>query len=153
MTLKRRAKAELAAGERPPRVTPKNTKRTLAVAKLVAPLLAPIAFQGASAVRDRWDRERARRLGIPVERLAEFTGRGAALHVRLSGLATAIGELRTRHPADDTFAAGADRRLGDLSGAVRAAEQMPAARRRAAHRVVGAELDALEQGLLTRLGV
>lgn len=150
---KRRLKAELAATGRRPRITPAGTKRTLAVARVIAPLLTPLAFQGASAVRDRWDRERARRLGIPVERLAEFTGRGAGLHVRVSGLATSIGELRARHPEQAEFADATERRLADLAGAVRAAEQMPTARRRAAHRGVAVELDTIEHNLLTRLGI
>lgn len=135
------------------RVTPANTKRALAVAKLVAPVLAPLALQAASLTRDRWDRLRAQRLGVSVDRLAEFTGKGAALHVRVSALATSFGELRARHPEESEFVDTGERKLADLAGAVRAAEQMPAGRRRATHRSIAAELDTLERELLSRLGV
>jgi hypothetical protein len=138
---------------RPHRVTPANTKRALAVAKLVAPVAVPLALQAASAGRDRWDRLRAQRLGVPVERVAEFTGKGAALHVRVSALATSFGELRARHPEESEFADTGERRLADLAGAVRAAEQMPSGRRRATHLSVATELDTLERDLLQRLGL
>jgi hypothetical protein len=44
-------------------------------------------------------------------------------------------------------------RLADLSVAVRAAGQMPAQRRRAAHKAISNELDTIESGLLDQLGV
>lgn len=154
-TKRRNRAAGAAAGTqaRPQRVTPANTKRALAVAKLVAPVVAPLALQAASATRDRWDRLRAQRLGVPVDRLAEFTGKGAALHVRVSALATSFDELRARHPEESGFVDTGERRLADLAGAVRAAEQMPAGRRRATHQSVAAELDTLERELLGRLGL
>lgn len=138
---------------RTPRVTPAGTKRLLAVARVVAPVLLPLLAQAAAAGRDSWERARARRLGVDVDRLPEFTGRGAALHVRLSALATSVHDLRARHPDERPFADDTEQRLADLGAAVRAAEQMPAARRRAAHRAVAADLDAIEADLLARLGV
>lgn len=136
-----------------PRLTKANAKRYIGVAKVAAPLLAPLAFQAAAFSRDRWDRARAQRLGVPVDRLPEFTGKGGALHVRVCGLATSVGELRARHPEESGFADDAERRLADLAGAVRAAEQMPSVRRRAAHRSVATELDTLEEDLLARFGL
>ena len=44
-------------------------------------------------------------------------------------------------------------RLAQLLAAVRASERMPTARRKAAHRAVGTDLDVLEQDLLKRLNV
>jgi hypothetical protein len=136
-----------------PRITPKNTRRVIGVARIVLPVAAPLAFQAAAFTRDRWDRMRASRLGIPVDRLPEFTGHGAALHVRICGLGSAVGELRADHPDQAEFATSTERRLTDLGAAVRAAERMPRERRRAAHRAVATELDAVESGLLQRLGV
>lgn len=135
------------------RVTRGNTKRALGVAQVLAPVVAPLVVQAASVTRDRWDRMRAQRLGVPVDRLSEFTGKGTALHVRVSALATSLGELRARHPEESGFVETGERRLADLAGAVRAAEQMPAARRRAAHHSIGTQLDTLERELLDRLGV
>lgn len=144
----------------PVRITPRNAKRAIGIAKIVVPLAVPLAFQAAAYTRDRWDRAKANRLGVPVERLGEFTGRGAALHVRIANLVAAVGELQATRPdqaefAEDQteFAEGSGRRLGDLAAAVRAAEQMPRIRRRAAHQAVSAELDLVEAGLLDRLGI
>ncbi|HEX2301098.1 MAG TPA: DUF6474 family protein [Pseudonocardiaceae bacterium] len=140
------------------RITPRNAKRAIGIAKVVVPLAVPLAFQAAAYTRDRWDRAKAHRLGVPVERLGEFSGRGGALHVRIANLTAAVGELQvTRpdqaHPDQTEFADGSARRLGDLAAAVRAAEQMPRGRRRATHQAVATELDLVEAGLLDRLGV
>ncbi len=149
-----------AAGENPPRITPGRTKNAVAVAKIVGaavlPVVTPYLTQTAGTVRDRWDRIRARRLGVPVDELARFSGRGGGLHARLAGAATALTDLRGRPEAsadDTTFADTTEIRLRQLTSAVRAAERMPSARRRAAHKAVAAELDQIEESLLHRLGV
>ena len=48
---------------------------------------------------------------------------------------------------------GTERRLAQLLAAVRASERMPAPRRKAAHRAISTDLDAMEADLLKRLGV
>lgn len=135
------------------RITPRNAKRAIGIAKVVVPLAVPLAFQAAAFTRDRWDRARANRLGVPVERLGEFSGHGAALHARIANLTITVGELRVAHPDQAEFTAGSAHRLADLAAAVRAAEQMPRIRRRAAHQAVSAELDLVDAALLDRLGV
>ncbi|SHE65355.1 DUF6474 family protein [Streptoalloteichus hindustanus] len=141
--------------QRLPLVTPARAKRLLGLAKVLGPVVLPVALRAAAVVREGYDRARARRLGVPVESLAAFSGRGGALHARISGVAGVLAELRARHDDADTqrFADESERRLGDLASAVRAAERMPSARRRAAHRAVAGELVALESELLRRLGV
>jgi len=154
----RKRKADGAPGE--PRITPKKAKNALAVWKIVGPavipVVAPIALRAAGEVRDRIDRMKARRLGVAVGDLAQYTGRGGVLHARITGAAEAIDELRDRTNAtaeDRTFADTSETTLRQLTAAVRAAERMPTARRRAAHKAVATELDELEQRLLTRLGI
>jgi hypothetical protein len=128
-----------------------QAKRLIAVGSAVVPLLAPYALAAATQARGRWDAYRAARLGVTTDRLAAFSGPGGALHARLSHLAEALDQLTEGDGA--TFAAGTRPRLTDLSVAVRAAEQMPAARRRAAFRAIGGELDGIELTLLDHLGV
>lgn len=142
------------------RITPAKAKNALAVAKVVGPavvpVVAPFVVQAAGVVRERLDRRRAHRLGVPVDDLSRYTGRGGALHARISGAGEAVADLRARPKAstDDTaFADESESTLTKLAAAVRAAERMPTARRKAAHRSVAAELDQLEQRLLARLGV
>jgi len=78
---------------------------------------------------------------------------------RLSHLAEALTELGTTSgevqatSAATAFAAATKPRLADLSMAVRAAEQMPATRRRTVFRSISGELDGIELTLLNHLGV
>lgn len=139
-------------------ITPAKAKRMLGVATVMAPLLAPYLLAAAGATRQRWDAMRAYRLGVTPEQLAGFSGPGGGLHARISGLARSLAELREGGEARATtaahrFAVRSEPRLADLAAAVRAAEQMPAPRRRVAHRAVSAELDGIERELLVHLGV
>ena len=139
-----------------PRLTSSNVKRMIAVAKVVVPVMAPLAIKAAAHARHRWDVAKARRLGVPIEQLPSFTGKGAALHARLAGLAGSLYDLGERRKDDvetTQYVATTEARLADLAAAVRAAELMPTTRRRAAHQAVARELDELEAKLLGRLGV
>ncbi|RZQ62158.1 DUF6474 family protein [Amycolatopsis suaedae] len=140
--------------------TPKKARNALAVAKVVGPavipVVAPYAVRAAGAARDAYDRYQARKLGVAVDQLGEFTGRGAGLHARIAGLAEGTAELRDSERATDEDRKFADKTgatLRQLAAAVRAAERMPSTRRRAAHRAVAGELDHLEGQLLHRLGI
>ncbi|HEX6359813.1 DUF6474 family protein [Actinophytocola sp.] len=153
MALRKRTKDE-------PRLTPKKAKNALAVVKIigpaVVPVVAPYVVRALGEVRDRYDRARAHRLGVPIEELARYSGRGGALHARIGGAAEAIADLRKRSDAtadDQTFANRAETTLRQLASAVRAAERMPTARRKAVHRAAATELDQIEERLLQRLGV
>lgn len=153
-------KSKPADGVVEPRLTPKKAKNALAVAKIIGPavipVVAPYVMKALGEARDSYDRLRARRLGVPVEELARYSGKGGALHARITGAAEAITELRERAEvtADDrTFADRSETTLRQLAAAVRAAERMPTSRRKAAHKAASTELDQLEEQLLHRLGV
>jgi hypothetical protein len=142
------------------RLTPGNAKNMLGVAKIVGPVVVPVvapyALKAASMARDRLDRYRAHKLGVGVEQLAEYTGRGGALHARIVGADQSLAELESTDRVSDTdreFATNGRDTLVKLAAAVRAAERMPTSRRKAAHRAVAGELDPIEQELLRRLGV
>lgn len=136
-----------------PRFTPANAKRAIGIAKVVIPVVAPFAIKAAGYARHRWDSSRARRLGVTVDQLPAMSGRGVALHARLARLAVSLQELAQRRPEEAQFVEQTEGRLADLSAAMRAAELMPTARRRAAHRAIAAELDVSEAELLRRLGI
>lgn len=146
-----------------PRVTPKSVAgvvKAVGVAKVmvpvILPMVAPYAVHAASAARERYEKFRAKRLGVGVDDLAEFSGKGAALHARIAGDQRVCTDLLARDgasEADPRFVAEAATRLDDLTAAVRAAEAMPAPRRKAAHTSVASELDTLERELMNRLGV
>lgn len=133
-------------------LTAARAKRLVAVGRAVAPLLAPYALAAATVARGAWDARKAARMGVAPDQLQAYSGPGGALHARLSRVAEALTELEGRG-AEGAFVGAVRPRLADLSVAVRAAEQMPAPRRRTAYRAIGAELDRIEVDLLTRLGV
>ena len=134
--------------------TPGRAKNLVGVAKVLAPALipvmAPVAARAAALLSDRYDHYRASRLGVPVDQLTRYSGKGARLHARIAGFSEALAPLRDSEP---TYVRDTEKRLEQLLAAVQASERMPAARRRAAHRAVSTDLDAMEADLLKRLGV
>ncbi|MFC5996165.1 DUF6474 family protein [Pseudonocardia hispaniensis] len=162
MDVRTRARSDTkgAGGDRKGRgtLTPARARRLIGIGKVVAPLLAPYALAAAGAARAHWDTHRARRLGVAPDQLSTYSGRGGALHARIDRIAEALAQLDANEPAHATgaarrFALDTRPRLVDLTVAVRAAEQMPAPRRRTALRAVSGELDRVETELLTHLGV
>lgn len=141
-------------------LTPKKARNAVRVAKVVVPavvpVLAPIAFRAAAVAREAYDRYQARRMGVSVEELPEYTGHGGALLARIAGAAGGLTALRHSPTVTDddlTFAGMSQRTLEQLSASVRAAERMPAPRRKAAHKAVAGQLDRIEDELLKRLAV
>src|SRR5580765_738521 len=127
--------------ERKP-LTAADAKRLIGVGRTVAPLLAPYALAAATAIRGRWDAYRAARLGVSTDRLPAYAGPGGALHARIDRTAVALTELSEGVGGQPPTASGralVERlrpRLADLAVAVRAAEQMPASRRKAAYQSI-----------------
>jgi hypothetical protein len=140
-------------------LTGAKIKRYIGVARVVVPVLTPIIYQAVGTARARWDDYRARQLGVAPDELNDFTGRGAALYARIHNISLSVRDLRSRRARSDdaadvrAFADDTESRLSDLEAAVRAAEQMPTARRRRAHDAAGRELDRIEAGVLSRLGL
>lgn len=142
-----------------------KVRRYIGIARVVIPVLSPLAYQAATRTRGTLDARRARAIGVDVENLTEFTGHGAGLSARIRGLESSIAELDrgqvgaagTEAAAaashDRAFATSSQERLAELSTAVHAAERMPTPRRRKAHAAIGSELDRIDGELLRRLGV
>lgn len=139
-------------------LTAKKARQALTATKVilpaVIPVVTPIAVRAAGACREAYDKYQARKLGVAVDSLGEYSGHGGALHARIAGLSDGLAELRTGGTAEGVqFANEAASTARQLSSAVRAAEHMPPARRKDAHRAIAAELDELEAKLLHHLGV
>lgn len=165
----KRATGDAKKDKDPGPMTGAKVKRYIGIARIVVPVVIPVIYQAVGAARARWDDHRAHQLGVAPDELADFTGRGAALYARIHNLALSARDLRAKHAggatgrtngsADPkaaevrTFVDDAEGRLSDLEAAVRAAEQMPAPRRRSAHVAVAAELDRIETRMLVLWGV
>jgi hypothetical protein len=150
------AEAELKAAREGKLLSPTRIRRVLTVSRLLAPILTPLIYRAAMAGRALIDQRRADQLGIPLAQIGQFSGRGAELSARIAGSEKSLRMVQDRKPKDaetQQFVSAITERLTDLSAAVTAAENMPAARRRAAHSAISSQLDGIEADLMARLGL
>jgi hypothetical protein len=150
------AEAELKAAREGKLLSPTRIRRVLTVSRLLAPILTPVIYRAAMAARAVIDQRRADQLGVPLAQIGQFSGHGAQLSARIAGSEKSLRMVQEKKPKDPEtkqFVSAITERLTDLSAAVTAAENMPAARRRAAHAAISSQLDGIEADLMARLGL
>ena len=150
------AEAQLKATRQGKLLSPSRIRRTLAVSRLLAPIVVPLVYRGAIAARGFLDERRADRLGVPLSQIGQFSGHGAQLSARIAGAEQSLRRVAEKNPKDaetKQFVAAMTERLSDLSAAVTAAEHMPAPRRRPAHAAIAEQLDGIDADLMARLGL
>jgi Family of unknown function (DUF6474) len=150
------AETQLKAAREGKLFSPSRIRRGITVTRLLAPIVVPLAYRGAIAARGYVDQRRADRLGVPLSQLGQFSGHGAQLSARIAGAEHSLRLVAERKPKDaetKQFVAAITERLGELSAAVTAAENMPTSRRRSAHASIERQLDGVEADLMARLGV
>jgi Family of unknown function (DUF6474) len=150
------AEAELKAAREGKLLSPTRIRRVLTVSRLLAPILTPVIYRAAIAARALVDQRRADQLGIPLAQIGQFSGHGAQLSARIAGAEKSLRLVQEKKPKDaetKQFVSAITERLVDLSAAVTAAENMPAARRRTAHSAISSQLDGIEADLMARLGL
>ncbi len=150
------AETELKAVREGKLLSPTRIRRMMTVSRLLAPVLTPLIYRGAMAARALIDQRRADQLGIPLAQIGQFSGHGARLSARIAGSEQSLRMVQEKKPKDPEtkqFVSAITDRLADLSAAITAAENMPAARRRAAHTAISSQLDGIEADLMARLGL
>lgn len=150
------AEAQLKAAREGKILSPGRIRRVLTVSRLLAPILTPVIYRLAVSARAMIDQRRADRLGIPLAQIGQFSGHGAQLSARIAGAEKSLRMVQDKRPKDaetKQFVAAIAERLTDLSAAVTAAENLPAARRRAAHAAISSQLEGIEADLMARLGL
>ena len=150
------AEAELKAAREGKLLSPTRIRRVLTVSRLLAPVLMPVIYRAAMATRSIIDQRRADQLGIPLAQVGQFSAHGAQFSARIAGAEKSLRTVQDKKPKDaetTQFVSAIMERLSDLSAAVTAAENMPAARRRAAHAAISSQLDGIEADLMARLGL
>ena len=132
-----------------------QVRKYIGIARVLIPVLTPIFYRGATVLRGHLDERKAAKLGVSPAELGEFTGHGAKLSARIAAAEKSLARVTASKSDAETgkFADAISQRLSDLSTAVQTAELMPAARRKAAHHAISAELDGIEADLLARLGI
>ncbi len=150
------AEAQLKAVREGKLLSPSRIRRTLTISRLLAPVVVPVAYRAAVSARGMLDQRRAERLGVPLSQIGQFSGVGGALSARIAGAEQSLRKVAEQKPKDaetKQFVAAMRQRLKDLAAAVAAAENMPAARRRAAHTAIADQLDGIDADLMARLGL
>ncbi|WP_067800479.1 DUF6474 family protein [Nocardia beijingensis] len=134
-----------------------QVKKYLGVARVLIPVLAPLAYRGATFLRGQLDTRRAQQLGVGIDQLGDFTGHGAKLQARITNAEAALEKIGSQNGKDkgetQKFVAATKDRLGSLTAAVHTSDQMPANRRRSVHASISHELSGIESDILARLGV
>jgi hypothetical protein len=150
------AETELKAVREGKLLSPNRIRRTLTVSRLLAPVLVPLVYRAAMAARGLLDQRRADQLGVPLAQIGRFSGHGARLSAHIAGAERSLQLVQEKKPRDaetKQFVSAISERLGDLSTAVTAAENMPTVRRRAAHAAIAKQLDEIDADLMARLGL
>lgn len=135
--------AQMQAG----RFNRQNIMRYTAATRMLAPIVLPLVYRGATFAREQLLSAKAKRLGVKAEELSRFSGHGAVLHSRIVGISSTLEG--TGLP--EGFVHDAKERLEQLSSAVDNAEYMTAEQRRRAHESISADLDALTGQIQQRL--
>ncbi|MEO3759904.1 DUF6474 family protein [Mycobacterium sp. B14F4] len=150
------AQTQLKAAQEGKLFSPTKIRRVITVTRLIAPIAVPVLYRGAITARGYVDQRRADRLGVPLSQIGQFSGHGAQLSARIAGAEHSLRLVADKKPKDaetKQFVAAITERLGDLSAAVTAAENMPTTRRRSAHAAIERQLDGIEADLMARLGL
>jgi Family of unknown function (DUF6474) len=150
------AETNLKAAREGKLLSPTRIRRMLTVSRLLAPIVVPVVYRAAMAARGLMDQRRADQLGVPLAQIGQFSGYGARLSARIAGAEHSLRAVQQKKPEDPEtkqFVAAISERLTDLSAAITAAENMPAARRRAAHAAISKQLDEIDADLMARLGL
>ena len=133
---------------------PKTILRLSTLFRVAGPLVAGGAMKASTSVRGLMDEKRARQLGVSPDSVAAYRGPSGPARARISGLQSAIDELRGRRRGEAAvlrFTDAANARLADLTAGVNATTTMAPPTRRVALRAVAADLDQLETELMTYL--
>lgn len=134
-----------------------QVKKYLGVARVLIPVLAPLAYRGATFLRGQLDTRRAQQLGVGIDQLGDFSGHGAKLQARITNAEAALAKIGAQDGRDkgetQKFVTATKDRLGSLTAAVHTSDQMPANRRRSVHASISHELSGIESDILARLGV
>lgn len=150
------AETQLKAVKEGKLLSPTRIRRVFTISRLLAPVALPLVYRAATTARGLLDQRRADQLGVPLSQLGQFSGHGGELSARIAGAERSLRSVAEKNSKDaetKRFVTAITERLSDLSAAVTAAENMPSARRRAAHAAIAEQLDGIDADLMARLGV
>lgn len=122
-------------------------------ARLLVPVLVPLAYRAITAIQRREHSSAAQKFGVSADDAARYQGHGAPLLARIEATRGSLTELRkSGAKGTDGFIKDANSRLDVMTDAINTAEKMTPEQRRRAHHSITAELDSLDRQIISELG-
>ncbi len=150
------AQTQLKAAREGTLLSPTRVRRALTVSRILAPILVPLTYRASITVRGLLDERRADKLGVPLNKVGQFSGQAGELSARIAGAERSLRAVAEKNPKDSEtaqFVSATTVRLKDLATAITAAEHMPASRRGVAQSAIAEQLDGIDADIMARLGI
>ena len=130
-----------------------KAKSWIGGARLLVPVLVPLAYRAITAIQRREHSSAAQKFGVSANDAARYQGHGAPLLARIEATRGSLTELRKSGvKGTDGFIKDANSRLDVMTDAINTAEKMTPEQRRRAHHSITAELDSLDRQIISELG-
>ena len=124
-----------------------NVKRWSGTARMLTPLLLPLAYRASTEIRDQFVSSRARRAGVTTEQLSKYAGHGAPLKARIAG----VRRTARASGLPQGFVLDVEERLKELDAAVDNSEYMAPQQRNRAHHSIESDLNQVSDQIQDRL--
>ncbi|MDY5785032.1 DUF6474 family protein [Corynebacterium sp.] len=121
-------------------LTKKKAKNLLGGARILIPVLAPLAYRALTSYQQQRIQNRANSLGLTTQDLARYSGRGAELKARIDAIRDNAAH---NDELSDSYRKDLDVRLDELELTVSNAEHMNPEQQRLAHNSLDREVDQL----------
>ena len=129
------------------RLNKNNVKRYAGALRTAAPLLLPLIYRGVVAAQGQLEANRAKKAGLTTDQLASFSGHGASLKARTTGIRNSLKESNL--PAG--FKRDIKERLTEVDASIDNAEFMTDQQRRRVHKTIEGEIDNITAEIQKRL--
>ena len=121
-------------------ITQKKAKQWVSAARVLVPVLLPLAYKALTSFQQGQVNNRAAGLGLTSQDLARHSGRGAELKARIDAARDTVAHADN---IGDGFKRDANVRLDELEQAVRNAEHANPEQRRLAYNSIDGDLNKL----------
>ncbi|SDL98742.1 hypothetical protein SAMN04488535_1478 [Corynebacterium mycetoides] len=122
-------------------LTQKKAKNYVGAARVLIPVLLPLAYKAMTSYQQRRIESRASSLGLSSQDLSRYSGRGAELRARIDALRGRTDKLHDDSALSSSFIKDVEVRLDELEQAVRNAERLNPEQQRLAHMSIEKELN------------
>ncbi|QPK83175.1 hypothetical protein G7Y29_10155 [Corynebacterium qintianiae] len=122
-------------------LTQKKAKNWVGAARVLVPVLLPLAYKAMTSYQQNRIESRANTMGLSSQDLSRYSGRGAELKARIDALRGNTDRLHDTPALSSSFIKDVDVRLDELEQAVRNAERLNPEQQRLAHSSIERELD------------